>query len=530
MPRPATKMIIASLKQFAITLPNNIDLANSTGDLHNDSRSIKQGDIFCAIIGHQQDGRNYIEQAINNGAKLVLAECEDKSQHGNIKQACGVVNITLVNFYRLNSQLFNLAKSYYQQPQDEMNIIGVTGTNGKTTTSQLLAQMLTNAKQPCAVIGTNGAGSIENLSPVENTTPSALELHQLFNRFRDNRFSYVAMEVSSHALSQKRVLASLFDIALFTNLSRDHLDYHGSMAEYAAAKKEIFTGDNKQVAIVNYDDEQAKTWLKSWPSAQVICLYGRDHTIKNYQNFVTAENITHHQHGVSFTLVSHMGQVDITSPLLGDFNIDNLLAAISVLLIQGTALATIRKLVAQISATAGRMEATSVKNAATAVVDYAHTPDALEKALKACRKHCAGKLYVVFGCGGDRDKGKRPLMAQAAEKYADYLVVTNDNPRSENPQCIADDIVAGFTHAESDRIKITLERESAVIDTLTQAKAGDIVLLAGKGHEDYVIVPQYDESGAVIGTQKLAYDERQVVADFYKQLTSPLVRSNEASL
>jgi UDP-N-acetylmuramoyl-L-alanyl-D-glutamate--2,6-diaminopimelate ligase len=219
----------------------------------------------------------------------------------------------------------------------------------------------------------------------------------------------------------------------------------------------------------------------------------------------------------------------MTSPLLGDFNIDNLLAAISVLLIQGIKLTQVNKLIQQLAATAGRMEATRSENMATAVVDYAHTPDALEKALKACQKHCSGNLFVVFGCGGDRDKGKRPLMAQVAERYADYIVVTNDNPRSEDAQFIADDIVAGFSHPLSTNIKIILERKPAVLDTLNRAKVGDIVLLAGKGHEDYVIMPKHDQSGVIIGTEKLAYDERKIVADFYKQQTSLIAESNGAS-
>ena len=529
MPEPATQMITLSLKQFAIALPDNIDLTDCVGDLRNNSQAIKPGDIFCAIIGHQQDGRSFIDKAVNNGAKLVIAECEDKNQHGDIEQAHDADNIAIVSFYQLNKTLFKLAKSYYQQPQDAMSIIGITGTNGKTTTSQLIAQMLTLAEKPCAVIGTNGAGSVEKLIPVENTTPSALELHQLFNRFRDDSFDSVAMEVSSHALSQNRVLASLFDVALFTNLSRDHLDYHGSMSDYAAAKKLIFTANNKQVAVINYDDEQAKKWLENWPESQVVWLYGREKNIKTNHHYVTAENIIHHEYGVSFLLVSHLGQVEMTSPLLGDFNIDNLLAAISVLLIQGIKLTQVNKLIQQLAATAGRMEAIRSENMATAVVDYAHTPDALEKALKACQKHCSGNLFVVFGCGGDRDKGKRPLMAQAAERYADYIVVTNDNPRNEDAQSIADDIVAGFSQPLSTNIKIILERKPAVLDTLNRAKVGDIVLLAGKGHEDYVIMPKHDQSGVIIGTEKLAYDERKIVADFYKQQTSLIAESNGAS-
>lgn len=538
MPKPATKSIITCLEQFSISLPSTINFIGLYGDIHNDSRAIVEGDIFCGIIGHDQDGRQYIEQAIKKGAKLVLSECENSNEHGDVVINPSGNKVAIIKFYQLNQHLFTLTKNYYQAPQDNMTLVGITGTNGKTTTSQLLAQMLNFSHKYCAVIGTNGAGNIDKLHPIENTTPGACELHQLLNSFNDEhsvhgKFSHVAMEVSSHALSQNRVQANLFDIAIFTNLSRDHLDYHGSMASYGEAKKQIFTADNKQVALVNFDDKQAKKWLENWPEQQVIWLYGREASINTYKNFVTAQGINHHNHGVSFTLASHLGNIDITSPLLGDFNVDNLLAAISVLLIQGLPLTDIPNLVTRVSAISGRMEASSAKNLATAVVDYAHTPDALEKALQACRQHCSGELYVVFGCGGDRDKGKRPLMAQAAEKYADYLVVTNDNPRSEDAQLIANDIVAGFTHPGAEKITIILAREQAVLKTLNKAKPGDIVLLAGKGHEDYVIVANYDEQGAIIGTQKLAYNERLVVANFYKKhadLASITALANESNV
>jgi UDP-N-acetylmuramoyl-L-alanyl-D-glutamate--2,6-diaminopimelate ligase len=522
MPKPTTQSIINCLTEFSIKLPSSISFSDLSGDIHNDSRAIVEGDIFCAILGYVQDGRKYIQQAIKQGAKLVLAECENSNEHGDIVLATKESEVAIVKFYQLNQHLFTLTKNYYQAPQDNMTLVGITGTNGKTTTSQLLAQMLSFSHKPCAVIGTNGAGNLDKLYPIENTTPGACELHQLLNSFNDEhsvhgKFNYVAMEVSSHALSQKRVQADLFDIAIFTNLSRDHLDYHGSMASYGEAKKQIFTADNKQVAVVNFDDKQAKKWLENWPKQQIVWLYGREASINTYKNFVTAQGINRHSHGVSFTLASHLGNIDITSPLLGDFNIDNLLAAISVLLIQGIPLNQLPDLVSQVSAIAGRMEATRAENLATAVVDYAHTPDALEKALQACRQHCSGELYVVFGCGGDRDKGKRPLMAQAAEKYADYLIVTNDNPRSEDAQLIANDIVAGFTHPDAEQITIILAREQAVLHTLNKAKAGDIVLLAGKGHEDYVIVAKHDEHGAIIGTQKLIYNERLVVTNFYQK-------------
>ena len=534
MLKPATQNIIDSLAQFGITLPNTsantINFMGMSGNIQNDSRKVVEGDIFCAIIGHDQDGRQYIDKAIEKGAKLVVAECESSAEHGDVVIASGLNNIAVVKFYNLNNQLFSLTKYYYQSPQDNMTIVGVTGTNGKTTTSQLLAQMLNGIQKPCAVIGTNGAGSLDNLYPIENTTPGACELHQLLNFFNIEQFNYAAMEVSSHALEQKRVKADLFNIAIFTNLSRDHLDYHGSMESYGEAKKKIFTGNNNQIAIVNFDDAQGKKWLENWPAEQVLWLYGREDKVKTNQYYVSAADINHHNQGVSFTLASHLGTVDITSPLLGDFNIDNLLAAISVLLIQGVSLNEIPDLVSKVSAIAGRMEAYSAQSLATAVVDYAHTPDALEKSLQACRQHCDGDLYVVFGCGGDRDKGKRPLMAQAAEKYADHIVVTNDNPRRENAQLIANDILAGFTSTCAQQVSVILEREEAVITTLNKAKPNDIVLLAGKGHEDYVIVGKADNNGDITGVEKLPYNERLIVDVFYQNNVALDTTHTKASL
>jgi UDP-N-acetylmuramoyl-L-alanyl-D-glutamate--2,6-diaminopimelate ligase len=541
---PLTENIISALTRFSITCPELLYLKGTYGDLVNDSRKVKSGDIFCAIIGHDQDGRRYIDKAISQGSKLIIAECESKEEHGKRDVTCGSKSVIVIKFYQLSANLFDLAKCYYQSPQDQMRLIGITGTNGKTSTSQLVATMLGANKQRCAVIGTNGAGMVNQLTPIENTTPGPTELHQFFNQFLADNISHVAMEVSSHALSQKRVSADLFDIAVFTNLSRDHLDYHGSMEEYALAKKQLFAMNSKQVSILNYDDHQSKIWLKEWPVNQAVWLYGREDALLAQQssskrgcshsalslpklpqpealksdlsdsNFVSAQHISHHAKGVSFTLVTHLGDVAINSALLGDFNIDNLLAAICILLIEGVALENIESLVSQVKPIAGRMEAFMTKNGnlPTAVVDYAHTPDALEKALHACRQHCTGQLYVVFGCGGDRDKGKRALMARAAENNADYIMITNDNPRSENAESIANDILKGLIDPKSKKVKVLLDREQAVLATLAKAKQGDIVLLAGKGHEDYIIIS--DGKG---GTRKIMYNERALVANFYQQ-------------
>ena len=485
------------------------------GNLTNDTRAVKSGDIFCAVIGSAQDGRQYNQIAINNGAVMIIAECETQSGHGKETYLTNPAGekVAVIGFYQLNASLFTVSKLYYGNPQSKMSMIGITGTNGKTSTSQVLGQLLSSVNLPCAIIGTNGYGQVDALTPLNNTTPSAPDLHQIFTKFVDDKMACVAMEASSHALVQGRVYGDLFDIALFTNLSRDHLDYHADMAEYAAAKKRIFTGSSSQIAILNGDDEQAKAWLQSWPAQQTVWLFGKEKQITDNLYYVQATDIAHNHQGVSFMLNTHLGYIAINSPLLGDFNVDNLLAAISVMMIQSISLEQIALKISMLSPIAGRMESTSLAGHATTVVDYAHTPDALEKALQACKQHCSGKLWVVFGCGGDRDKGKRPLMAQAAIKVADYLVVTNDNPRSENAQMIVDDILAGLNKNNKSNTTVILDRQQAVLSTLSKAKENDMVLLAGKGHEDYII----------IGNEKIAYNEREVVAHYYQNLAQEQV-------
>lgn len=517
MHKPSLITIEQVLVAFSIKLPSTIILADLPSHLTNDSRVIKQDDIFCAVIGHVQDGRQYIDKAIENGAKLVLAECEHEVEHGNVTFHENA-QVAIVSFYQLNKHLYSLASTFYQSPEKTMTMIGLTGTNGKTSTSQLLAQTLSSCQKTCAIIGTNGSGMVNALQALENTTPSATELVQLFSKFSQNivsndlthspenkdKISHIAMEVSSHALEQGRIVGNVFDIAVFTNLTRDHLDYHGTMEDYASAKRQLFTHNEQQIAVLNGDDEQTQYWLKTWQTPENLWLYGRHESVRQHPLFVSCSHVKHYNQGVDFILNTHLGDIEIHSSLLGDFNIDNLLAVIAVLLIEGIPLTTVAEKIANLKAISGRMEAFSAYDAPTAVVDYAHTPDALEKALIACRQHCHGDLFVVFGCGGDRDKGKRPLMAKAAQKYADCLVVTNDNPRTEQPMAIIEDILAGLN--EHCPVDVIVDRKQAVVATLTKAKANDVVLLAGKGHEDYII----------LGHNKIDYNERQVVKDFFE--------------
>lgn len=497
-----------ALKQFHITT-NTIIALDEQSQITNDSREAKIGDVFCAVIGSQSDGRAFIPQALANNVALIIAECENEDIHSvieNLTTANGA-SILKINFYRLNEQLFDLASAFYNYPQNQLKLIGITGTNGKTSISQLTAKLLASLKNPCAIIGTNGAGLVDSLIEIENTTPGATELMAWLDKFSKQNISHVAMEVSSHALSQKRVSAQLFDIAVFSNLSRDHLDYHGTMENYADTKYQIFSHQADQIAIINGDDNQAKTWLNKWRNKQPVIVYGRTAAIAQYQAFAQASDIIHSKQGASFKLTTHLGEIAIDSPLLGDFNIDNLLAAIAVLMANNISLTEISTAVSELTPITGRMEAYYQEDLPTTVVDYAHTPDALKNALQACRQHCHGQLWVVFGCGGDRDTGKRPLMGAIAEQWADKIVITNDNPRKEKPESIINDILNGCEN--TDAITVEMDRQAAVQQTIKLANADDLVLLAGKGHENYI----------VIGEEKVSYDERALVKQLYMSET-----------
>ena len=498
-----TAFIEQLLEQFNVSV--NVTLNEQVRHLVNDTREINAGDIFCAVNGTIQKGRAFIADALAKNCHLILVECDSADQHGQCSSQLNAQGkaVAVIEFYELNLHLFELAKAFYQTPQHALTMIGITGTNGKTSTSQMIAQLLDASGKRCSVIGTNGAGKVAHLSPINNTTPGASQLHQLLQEFTEAQQSHVAMEVSSHALAQGRVTAPLFDTAIFTNLSRDHLDYHQTMENYAQAKYQIFSQTAGQIAIVNGDDVQAKRWLSAWSNEQTVLVYGRGDSITQFDLFAQAKAIKHLPQGVEFQLHTHLGDIKISSQIMGDFNIDNLLAAISVLLIEKISLSDIAKAVLSLTPAIGRMEAFVGDEKPVAIVDYAHTPDALENALQACRQHCHGALWVVFGCGGDRDKGKRPLMGKIAEANSDHIIVTNDNPRTENAENIAQDILAGCHQPE--KITVLLDRQQAVISALNKAKKEDVVLLAGKGHEDYIIM----------GDQHIPYNERALVRSFY---------------
>ncbi|WP_345830501.1 UDP-N-acetylmuramoyl-L-alanyl-D-glutamate--2,6-diaminopimelate ligase [Erwinia sp. HDF1-3R] len=461
-----------------------------------DSRMAASGDLFVAIKGHEVDGRRFIPQAIAQGVAAVIADADGEAEDGHITVMHGVPVIYLA---QLSQRLSALAGRFYQQPGEKLKLTGITGTNGKTTTTQLLAQWANLLGETGAVMGTVGNGLYGQLAPTENTTGSAVDVQQTLHTLVEKGATFAAMEISSHGLVQHRVAALPFAAAAFTNLSRDHLDYHGDMTRYEAAKWLLFSEHLVGQTIVNADDEVGRRWLAKLPDAVAVTM---DNNLQPgcRGRWLSATRVDYHDNGARVSFDSSWGPGEIESRLMGAFNVSNLLIALATLLALGYPLAELVATGHQLQPVAGRMEVFTAPDKPTVVVDYAHTPDALEKALQAARLHCKGQLWCVFGCGGDRDKGKRPLMGAIAEQFSDVVVITDDNPRSEDPGAIVADILSGLLDAG--RARVMPGRAQAVTNAVMQAKAGDIVLVAGKGHEDYQIV----------GNRRLDYSDRTTVA------------------
>lgn len=461
-----------------------------------DSRYAGAGDLFIALKGHSVDGRDFILQAIAQGVAAVIAEAEGQAQDGEIRQLHGVPVIYL---RQIHQRLSALAGRFYQQPSDKLTVVGITGTNGKTTVSQLLAQWANLLGETGAVMGTIGNGLVGKLSATDNTTGSAVDVqHMLYDQLKQGA-TLTAMEVSSHGLVQHRVSALSFAAAVFTNLSRDHLDYHGDMQSYQASKWLLFSEHQVGQFVINADDETGLQFIGQLADAVAVSVHGVTASLQQ-RRFVAATQIQYLQDGTEIEFNSSWGNGKITSHLIGEFNVSNMLMALATLLTLNYPLPQLIATARKLQPVCGRMEVFQVAGKPTVVVDYAHTPDALEKALVASRLHTRGQLWCLFGCGGDRDRGKRPLMAAIAEQYADRIVITDDNPRHEDPAQIFKEIVAGMLNPSA--AKVIAGRAQAVTHVLMQAKAQDTVLIAGKGHEDYQIV----------GARRLDYSDRQTVA------------------
>ncbi|WP_028116207.1 UDP-N-acetylmuramoyl-L-alanyl-D-glutamate--2,6-diaminopimelate ligase [Ferrimonas senticii] len=469
---------------------------------HLDSRQVQAGDLFVAVAGHQSDGRDYIEAAIAAGAVAVVTQVDSPQQQGLQARADGVPVVGIAN---LAERLSLLGLRCYPDAATP-TLIGVTGTNGKTTVSQLCAQLLEALGQRAGVMGTVGNGLWGQLEASANTTSDPLTVARSLAAQAQAGATAVALEISSHGLAQGRVRQLPISTAVFTNLSRDHLDYHGDMDSYAAAKQRLFSQPGLQHAVLNLDDRYGALWHRQ--------LQGQLHTI-GYSldgaecrgDYLQACEIEYHQHGVSATIRSSFGDGQLHSPLLGRFNLANVLAALAALLAEGYPLADLLLAAQSLQPACGRMELFAAAGHPSLVVDYAHTPDALEQALLALRRHCLGQLWCLFGCGGDRDRGKRPLMAAAAERHADKLVITADNPRSEAFEQIIADMQQGLSQPPA---LIEFDRALALTQAFAQAGGDDLILLAGKGHEDYQIV----------GNQTLIYNERALAAQLLAEAQS----------
>ena len=380
-------------------------------DMILDSRVAAAGDLFVAISGHTSDGRRFIPQAIAQGVAAVVAEAKGEQEHGTVCQMHGVPVIYLEN---LNVLLSELAGRFYQQPGSALRLVGVTGTNGKTTTTQIVAQWSQLLGETSAVMGTVGNGLLDNVVPAENTTGSAVQVQHILADLVKQGATFAAMEVSSHGLVQHRVAALPFAAAAFTNLSRDHLDYHGDMQQYEEAKWLLFSSHQVGQKIINADDEVGARWLAKTPDAVAVSM--EDKIPAGWSGrWLVARSVNYHDNGASVNIDSSWGEGRFDSRLMGAFNVSNLLVALATLLSLDYPLAQLLATASQLQPVCGRMEVFNAPGKPTVVVDYAHTPDALEKALVAARLHCRGKLWCVFGCGGDRDKGKRPLMGGTAE-------------------------------------------------------------------------------------------------------------------
>ena len=437
-----------------------------------DSRAIRPGDAFVAIAGFGAHGLNFIDVAKQAGVAAILFEPPAPADVPAPVDAIAVPN--------LRARLGELGDRFHDRPSQAMTVVGVTGTNGKTSTVQLLTQAWALQGMRNGSIGTLGAGLYGEVVPTGFTTPLVLQLHALLAQLRDAGAQAVAMEVSSHALDQGRVDGVHFDVAVFTNLTRDHLDYHGDMQAYGTAKAKLLAWPGLRAAVVNLDDAYGRELRAALPAGT--------HTIglssRGAQADVRAENVLLDAAGIGFDLIVGDERASVQSPLLGRFNVDNLLAVAGALHALGETADVIASTLSQLQPVAGRMNRLGGDNAVPLVViDYAHTPDALEQALSSLRAHAQGRLVCVFGCGGERDAGKRPQMAAIAEAGADLVIVTDDNPRGEDGDAIVADILKGFSRP--DAVLVQRDRAAAIARAIGTASASDSVLVAGKGHEPY---------------------------------------------
>lgn len=453
-----------------------------------DSRCVQPGDIFVALKGHRTDGRNYIHEAIQNGAIAILVEAG--SLNSTQKNYSNDETVPAIEYPRLTDALGFIASRFFLEPSKTMPVIGITGTSGKTSCAHFIAQLLNAWHKPCGFIGTLGVGWLSDLQGMNTTTPDAISIHRYLADLRAKGAFAVVMEVSSHALVQKRVNGVRFSTAIFTHFSQDHLDYHGNMAVYWHAKTLLFTEQTIEHAVINVDDVKAIELIKLLVQAQKI---SKDKIIGYSINpaldkrslagirLIEASAVQVDQFGVAAYVHTPWGEGQLYCSLLGPFNLSNILAALGAVCIQGMPFSLALELISLLKTVPGRMMCLGGGKKPRVIVDYAHKPDALKQVLTTLRSFCCAKLWCVFGCGGERDREKRPLMASIAEALSDYVIMTGDNPRMEEEAQIFEDMLRGIKKPKE--IIIEPNRVKAIQQAITHAGPLDIVLIAGKGHE-----------------------------------------------
>lgn len=460
-----------------------------------DSRKVQQGGLFVAIPGGRHDGSAFIGEALDKGAIAIITEAPLESLSSlHIDRE----HVSLLRVADSRKSLAIVSANFYGDPSAHLNLTGITGTNGKTTLTYILEALAKADDRSTGVIGTIDCHFGKTIIPAAMTTPESLDLNLNLRRMVDAGVTDCFMEVSSHALSQKRVFDINFDVGIFTNLSRDHLDFHNNMEEYKSAKAELFRENKVRVSVINIDDQAGKEFAAELKGDVVS-------TGMNNSADFSAENISLTAVESRFTLKTPNGSTEIRTNLLGEHNIYNLLSASAYALAQGMSLDKIQGTFRSIPPIPGRFESISEGQDFSVLVDYAHTEDALSKAITAAKAFTEGKVIVVFGCGGDRDRGKRERMGRVATEKADFAVITSDNPRTEDPEKIVADILEGIPASASHTAIIN--RREAIEYAISRAEKNDLVLIAGKGHEDYQI----------LGTQKEHFDDREVAREFLEK-------------
>ncbi|WAI19166.1 MAG: UDP-N-acetylmuramoyl-L-alanyl-D-glutamate--2,6-diaminopimelate ligase [Buchnera aphidicola (Brevicoryne brassicae)] len=476
-------------------------------NLNIDSRTLIKGSLFIAVSGIKNDGRNFIFEAIYKKAVAILCETKKKENHGKYKY---INQVPIIYFFRLSENISMIAGRFYKQPGKKIKIIGITGTNGKTTVTHLINQWSEILGNKIATIGTLGNGVYKSLIPTKNTTPDAIYIQSFLHMVLEKKIKLVTMEVSSHGLVQNRVKGVPFYIAIFTNLSQDHLDYHENMQKYESAKWLLFSNHIVKKIVLNANDKYGKIWLKKLLNYYTIAVTIKDEKQRKYsKKWLNATHIKYYENLINITFESSWGGGNLSSCLMGKFNVINLLLSLACLLELGHNISNLTNTSHQIKPINGRMQTFIVNKKPIFIIDYAHTPDALKQALTAIRLHYnQNYIWCIFGCGGERDKKKRPLMGAIAEKIADKVIITNDNPRNEKKVNIVNDILSGCQKKQN--ILTILDRKKAISYAFYQAKYDHIIFIAGKGHEETQIIQNkyinYSDKKMVLNLLEKKYD------------------------